>query len=169
VVVARRLLALSAEHLDERKPAAPIIIRGSEGMAVQYAQCCHPIPGDPIIGLINKGQGMLIHTHDCPLIAKTRADPDKVFDVEWAPETKKLFNVGIRIVVLDKRGVLAKVAAEIAAADSNIDNVAVTPDSGDQYATMNFTLQVFNRLHLAKVLRALRGIPEVIRITRIKS
>jgi GTP pyrophosphokinase len=169
VVVARRLLALSAAHLDERKPAAPIIIRGSEGMAVQFAQCCHPIPGDPIIGLINKGQGMLIHTHDCPLIAKTRADPDKVFDVEWAPETKKLFNVGIRIVVVDKRGVLAKVAAEIAAADSNIDNVAVAPDSGDQYATMNFTLQVFNRLHLAKVLRALRGIPEVIRITRIKN
>jgi GTP diphosphokinase / guanosine-3',5'-bis(diphosphate) 3'-diphosphatase len=169
VVVARRLLALSEAHLVERKPAAPIVIRGTEGMAVQFAQCCHPIPGDPIIGIINKGQGMLIHTHDCPLIAKTRSDPDKVFDVEWAPETKKLFNVSIHIVVKNVRGVLAKVAAEIAEADSNIDNVAVAPDSGDQYATMNFTLQVANRLHLAKILRALRSIPEVIRITRIKS
>jgi GTP pyrophosphokinase len=169
VVVARRLLALSDTHLEDQKPAAPIVIRGSEGMAVQFAQCCHPIPGDPIIGLINKGQGMMIHTHDCPLIGKTRADPDKVFDVEWAPETKKLFNVSIHIVVLNKRGVLARVAAEIADADSNIDNVAVTPDSGDQYATMDFTLQVSNRLHLAKVLRALRSIPEVIRITRVKN
>jgi GTP pyrophosphokinase len=170
VVVARRLLALSEKHLVEQKPAsAPIIIRGSEGMAVQFAQCCHPIPGDPIIGLINKGQGMLIHTHDCPVIAKTRSDPDKVFDVEWAPETKKLFNVNVRIVVINQRGVLAKVAADIADADSNIDNVAVAPDSGDQYATMNFTLQVSNRLHLAKILRKLRGIPEVIRITRINS
>jgi len=160
---------LSDTHLEEHKPAAPIVIRGSEGMAVQFAQCCHPIPGDPIIGLINKGQGMLIHTHDCPLIAKTRADPDKVFDVEWAPETKKLFNVSIHIVVMNQRGVLAKVAAEIANADSNIDNVAVTPDSGDQYATMDFTLQVSNRLHLARVLRALRGIPDVIRITRVKN
>ncbi len=169
VVVARRLLALGETHLVEHKPAAPIIIRGTEGMAVQFAQCCHPIPGDPIIGLINKGQGMLIHTHDCPLIAKTRSDPDKVFDVEWAPETKKLFNVNVRIVVINQRGVLAKVAAEIAGSDSNIDNVAVAPDSGDQYATMNFTLQVSNRLHLAKILRALRSIPEVIRITRVKT
>ena len=169
VVVARRLLALSESHLVEHKPSAPIIIRGSEGMAVQFAQCCHPIPGDPIIGLINKGQGMMIHTHDCPVIAKTRSDPNKVFDVEWAPETKKLFNVNIRIVVKNVRGVLAKVAAEIAESHSNIDNVAVAPDSGDQYATMNFTLQVANRVHLAKILRSLRGIPEVVRINRINS
>ncbi len=169
VVVARRLLALSETHLVDQKPKAPIIIRGSEGMAVQFAQCCHPIPGDPIIGLINKGQGMLVHTHDCPVIVKTRSDPDKVFDVEWAPETKKLFNVNIRIVVKNVRGVLAKVAAEIADSNSNIDNVAVAPDSGDQYATMNFTLQVANRVHLAKILRALRGIPEVVRINRINS
>jgi GTP pyrophosphokinase len=169
VVVARRLLALSETHLVDQKPKAPIIIRGSEGMAVQFAQCCHPIPGDPIIGLINKGQGMLVHTHDCPVIVKTRSDPDKVFDVEWAPETKKLFNVNIRIVVKNVRGVLAKVAAEIADSNSNIDNVAVAPDSGDQYATMNFTLQVANRVHLAKILRALRGIPEVVRINRINA
>ena len=169
VVVARRLLAVGDPHTDEHKSSAPIIIRGSEGMAVQFAQCCHPIPGDPIIGLINKGQGMLIHTHDCPVIAKTRSDPDKVFDVEWAPETKKLFDVNIRIVVINQRGVLAKVAAEIAASDANIDNVAVAPDSGDQYATMHFTLQVSNRLHLAKILRKLRSIPEVVRIARVNS
>ena len=169
VVVARRLLAVGDPHTDEHKSSAPIIIRGSEGMAVQFAQCCHPIPGDPIIGLINKGQGMLIHTHDCTVIAKTRSDPDKVFDVEWAPETKKLFDVNIRIVVINQRGVLAKVAAEIAASDSNIDNVAVAPDSGDQYATMHFTLQVSNRLHLAKILRKLRSIPEVVRIARVNS
>ena len=169
VVVARRLLAVGDPHTDEHKSSAPIIIRGSEGMAVQFAQCCHPIPGDPIIGLINKGQGMLIHTHDCPVIAKTRSDPDKVFDVEWAPETKKLFDVNIRIVVINQRGVLAKVAAEIAASDSNIDNVAVAPDSGDQYATMHFTLQVSNRLNLAKILRKLRSIPEVVRIARVNS
>ena len=62
------------------------MIRGSEGMAVQFAQCCKPIPGDPIIGLISKGQGMVIHTHDCSVIVKTRADPGKVIDVEWAPD-----------------------------------------------------------------------------------
>ena len=145
------------------------MIRGSEGMAVQFAQCCTPIPGDPIIGLINKGQGMIIHTHDCPSIAKTRADPDKVFDVEWASETKKLFNVSIRLVALNQRGVLAKVAAKIAEANSNIGNVAIAPEEGDRYATMHFTLQIANRLHLAQIMRALRRIPEVIRIARARS
>ena len=168
-VVARRLLSRGESTAEERKSAGPVLIRGSEGMAVQFAQCCMPIPGDPIIGLINKGQGMVIHTHDCPAIAKTRADPDKVFDVDWAPETKKLFNVSIKLVAMNQRGVLAKVAAEIAEADSNIDNVAVDPQEGDQYATLQFTLQVANRLHLAQIMRALRRLPEVIRITRVKT
>ena len=167
VVVARHLLALGEG--GDHKTAGPVMIRGSEGMAVQFAQCCTPIPGDPIIGLINKGQGMLIHTHDCPVIAKTRADPDKVFDVEWAPETKKFFNVSIKLVAMDQRGVLAKIAAKIADNDSNIGNVAVDPEEGDQYATMRFTLQVANRLHLAQIMRALRRIPEVIRITRVRN
>ncbi len=169
VVVARRLLSLGDTPGEERKAGAPIVIRGSEGMAVQFAQCCMPIPGDPIIGLINKGQGMIIHTHDCPVTAKTRVDTGKVFDVEWAPETKKLFDVGIKLVVMNQRGVLAKVAAEIAGADSNIDNVAVDPEEGDRYATMRFTLQVSNRLHLARIMRALHRIPEVIRITRVRN
>ena len=130
---------------------------------MQFAQCCKPIPGDPIIGLISKGQGMIVHTHDCPVIAKTRADPGKVIDVEWAPETKKLFNVSIKLVVMNQRGVLAKVAAKIAEANSNIGNVAIAPEEGDQYAIMQFTLQVSNRLHLAQIMRALRRIPEVMR------
>ena len=167
--MAHRLLSLGEAPGEERKAGAPVVIRGSEGMAVQFAQCCKPIPGDPIIGLINKGQGMVIHAHDCPVIAKTRADPGKVIDVEWAPETKKLFNVGIKLVAMNQRGVLAKVAAKIAEANSNIDNVAVDPEQDDQYATMRFTLQVSNRLHLAQIMRALRRIPEVIRITRARS
>ena len=171
-IVARKLLpstpSAKAPH-GETRPPGSIVIRGSEGMAVQFAQCCHPIPGDPIIGLLNKGQGMLIHTHDCPAIAKTRSDPDKVFDVEWAPETKKLFNVNIRIVVKNERGVLAKVAASIADEESNIQNVTVDPQDGGRYATMNFTLQVADRNHLARIMIELRRIPEVARITRLRA
>ena len=92
-----------------------------------------------------------------------------MFDVEWASETKKLFNVSIKLVALNERGVLAKVAAEIAEADSNIDNVVIDPEEGDQYAVMHFTLQVTNRLHLAQIMRSLRRIPQVIRITRSRS
>jgi guanosine-3',5'-bis(diphosphate) 3'-pyrophosphohydrolase len=135
---------------------------------VQFARCCKPIPGDPIIGLISKGQGMVIHTHDCPAISRARADPERQLDVSWDPETRKLFEVSIKLVVANQRGVLARVAAEIAEAGSNIQNVAVAPDDGGTYTDMHFTLQVSNRLHLARIMRGLRRIPEVVRITRVK-
>ncbi len=167
-VVARRLLAGGEPGPHETHAPGSVIIRGSEGMAVQFAQCCRPIPGDPIIGVISKGQGMVIHTHDCPVIAKTRHDPDRVLDVAWDPETRKLFEVNIKTVVANQRGVLAKVAAEIAEAGSNIQNVAVDPEDGSNYTNMFFTIQVSNRLHLARIMRSLRRIPEVVRISRIQ-
>jgi GTP pyrophosphokinase len=167
-VVARQLLSLSVAGSHEARQPGSVIIRGSEGMAVQFAHCCRPIPGDPIIGVISKGQGMVIHTHDCPVIARARHDPDRVLDVAWDPETSKPFDVTIQLVVANQRGVLAKVAAEIAEAKSNIQNVAVDPEDGNDYTNMLFTLQVENRMHLAQIERGLRRIPEVIRITRVK-
>jgi GTP diphosphokinase / guanosine-3',5'-bis(diphosphate) 3'-diphosphatase len=168
-VIARQLL--SAGHLQPQERAIPgtVVIRGSEGMAVQFAKCCKPIPGDPIIGMISKGQGMVIHTHDCPVFSRTRPDPDRMLDVQWDPETRKAFEVSIKLVVANQRGVLAKVAAEISGAGSNIQNVAVDPEDGGTYTGMHFTLQVSNRMHLARIMRALRRIPEVIRISRVKA
>jgi GTP pyrophosphokinase len=167
-VVARRLLSRGEPGPNEAPSRGSVIIHGSEGMAVQFAQCCRPIPGDPIIGIISKGQGMVIHTHDCSVITKARHDPDRVLDVAWDPGTRKLFEVSIKLVAANQRGVLAKVAAEIAEAGSNIQNVAVDPEDGSSYTNMFFTLQVSNRLHLARIMRALRRIPEVVRISRVK-
>ena len=167
-VVARRLLSRGEPGPNETPTGGSVIIHGSEGMAVQFAQCCRPIPGDPIIGIISKGQGMVIHTHDCSVAAKARHDPDRVLDVAWDPETRKLFEVSIKLIVANQRGVLAKVAAEIAEAGSNIQNVAVDPEDGSSYTNMFFTLQVSNRLHLARIMRGLRRIPEVVRIARVK-
>jgi GTP pyrophosphokinase len=167
-IVARKLLSLSDQHAAEGKlPAGSIVIRGSEGMAVQFAKCCNPIPGDPITGFMKKGQGLVVHTHDCPTAAKSRTDPEKWLDVEWAPEIDKMFDVGIRVTVANQRGVLAKVASAIAEGGSNIDNVSMDEERG-LYTTMHFTLQVANRLHLARVLRSLRRIPDVARIARVK-
>ena len=166
-VIARQLLSLGSSAPQSAVPGT-VVIRGSEGMAVQFARCCKPIPGDPIIGMISKGQGMIIHTHDCPVIGKSRPDPERLLDVQWDPETRKSFEVSIKLVVANQRGVLAKVAAEISSAGSNIQNVAVDPDDGGTYTTMHFTLQVANRLHLAQIMRGLRGVPEVIRISRVK-
>ena len=113
----------------------------------------------------NKGQGLVIHTHDCPSARRSRSDSDKWIDVEWSQSLEKSFEVRLRVSVLDQRGVLAKVAAAIAEAGSDIANISVEND-GSLYATNQFTLQVSNRQHLARVMRALRRVPEVVRIAR---
>jgi GTP diphosphokinase / guanosine-3',5'-bis(diphosphate) 3'-diphosphatase len=169
IVIARQLLSIAEPRgAKVEKLPGSLIIRGSEGMALQFAKCCLPIPGDPIIGFLKKGHGLVIHTHDCPVARKTRGDPEKWLDVEWAPDTKKLFAVNIKMVASNQRGVLAKIAAAIAETESNIDNVSLEPGDSSAYTTIHFTLQVHNRLHLAQIMRTLRRVPEVIRIWRLK-
>ena len=173
LMVAHQLLAsgqgaLVADKSKTSKPLDTITIRGSEGMAVQFAQCCRPIPGDPILGFINKDKGLVIHTHDCPAIGKFKLDPDKWLDVDWDTDNKRLFKVNLRIVVVDAPGMLAKIATSIAEADSNIDSVMIEEPDGSQYSNVSFTVQVRNRVHLADLIRNLRKIPDVARISRVK-
>ncbi len=165
-VVARRLLA--REDLAPDSPSnMTLAIHGTEGMAIQLARCCQPIPGDPIIGSIKKGSGLIIHTHDCPTIRKSRStEPQKWIDVEWEPEEGKLFDMRIKVEVKNTRGVLAQVAAAIADAGSNIEHVAMDSDPERLFTLLHFTIQVAHRNHLAAVMRGLRHIPEVTRIAR---
>ncbi|MFN0039810.1 MAG: RelA/SpoT family protein [Burkholderiales bacterium] len=169
IVVARQLLSIAEpKGAHPEKLPGSLVIRGSEGMALQFAKCCRPIPGDPIIGFLRKGHGLVIHTHDCTVARKTRHDPEKWLDVEWAPDTKKLFSVNIKMVATNERGVLAKIAATIAETESNIDHVSMEPGDSTAYTVIHFTLQVHNRLHLAQILRSLRHRSEVLRIWRLK-
>jgi GTP diphosphokinase / guanosine-3',5'-bis(diphosphate) 3'-diphosphatase len=186
VMVAHQLLAMMGEVQEaqpegainkflgkifgktSKKPLDTITILGSEGMAVQYAQCCRPIPGDPILGFINKDKGLVIHTHDCPAIRKFRLDPDKWLDVEWEPDSDRLYKTNLNLTVANQPGMLAKIAAGIADAGSNIDNVSVEEEDGSAYANLYFTVQVKNRIHLAELMRGLRKIPDVVRINRTK-
>jgi GTP pyrophosphokinase len=173
VMVAHQLVAMTDDHVEKhtKLPAMSldtITIRGTEGMAVQFAQCCRPIPGDPILGFINKDKGLVIHTHDCPSVRKFRLDPDKWLDVEWEPESQRLFKTNLNLTVANQPGMLAKIAAGIADAGSNIDNVSVEEADGSAYANLYFTVQVKNRIHLADLMRGLRKIPDVVRINRTK-
>ena len=172
VIVARRLsqaqdMETGRPDVIKPKPAGAILIRGSEGIAVQLAKCCRPIPGDPIIGVIRKGQGLEVHVHDCPSIQRVRGERGRWVDVEWEPAHDRLFDVAIRVMTQNGRGVLARVASAIAEENSNIQNVGMDADQ-IPYSTLNFTLQVADRIHLAKVLRAVRRVPEVVRIIRAK-
>jgi (p)ppGpp synthase/HD superfamily hydrolase len=152
--------------VPEIRPNA-ILIRGTEGVAVQLAKCCRPIPGDPVIGLIRKGQGLVVHTHDCASLAKQRGERNDWVDVEWDPEARGNFEIGLRVVAANQRGVLAKIAAAMADEDSNIANISMDDDRGET-TSLYFTLQVANRDHLARIMRRVRRIPEVTRINRTK-
>jgi guanosine-3',5'-bis(diphosphate) 3'-pyrophosphohydrolase len=172
VIVARRVaqaqdLESGRPNVIKPKPAGAILIRGSEGIAVQLAHCCQPIPGDPIIGTIRKGQGLEVHLHDCPAIVKLRGDRGRWVDVEWESGEDRLFDVTIRVLTKNTRGVLAKVASAISEEDCNIQNVSMDSEQGI-YTAINLVLQVFDRLHLARVMRGVRRVPEVLRIGRLK-
>jgi len=164
MVVARQLACIGETLPNEAAASTAITIQGTEGMAVQFAKCCRPIPGDPIIGVLKSGQGLMVHTRDCPVLQKGRSSGEQWLDVVWGKDIHRPFDVGIKLLVANRRGVLAKVAAAIAEAESNIENVSFTNEG--ECTALHFTLEVNNRLHLANIMRSLRKIPEVIRIIR---
>lgn len=165
MVVARQLVGLNDAPPSEAIASTVITILGTEGMAVQFATCCRPIPGDPIIGVIKSGQGLIVHTHDCAILRK--AKNGQWLDVDWDKNITRNFAVNLKLLVANQRGVLAKIAAAISEADSNIENVSFANEG--EYTALNFTLEVSNRQHLAGIMRSMRIIPEVIRIYRVQS
>ncbi|MDE2389359.1 MAG: bifunctional (p)ppGpp synthetase/guanosine-3',5'-bis(diphosphate) 3'-pyrophosphohydrolase [Betaproteobacteria bacterium] len=164
-VVAKRL-ASPMESISPEQKAGPITILGTEGITVQFAKCCRPIPGDAIIGVIKKDSGLTIHTHDCTNVTSNQKNPENYLDVTWGKETTRTFEASIKVTTLNKQGVLARVAAVIAKAESNIDDIAM--QSEDDFMHMRFILQVNNRHHLAQVMRSLRHLREVAKISRVK-
>ena len=144
---------------------APLAIKGTEGLVVSYGKCCRPIPGDPIRGYVSAGRGVVIHVDGCPSTAEFAKQPDKWLDVEWQPAGDARFPVDIRIEVVDQRGELATLAAAIADMDCNIANVLLHNRDGI-HAVDDFTIEVRDRVHLARIMKRLRTLKSVRRITR---
>lgn len=166
--VAVTLLDLDPANVIPAADGAPVMINGADGMAVLISPCCQPIPGDPIVGLLDSQRGLVVHTHDCLKIRRQLGHAtQKWVDVEWAPEVESQFDVRVRVEIRNQRGVLAKISSAIAEADSNIVHISMD-DAGGMYTTLFFTLQVRDRKHLAAVMRNVRHIPEVSRISRMR-
>jgi guanosine-3',5'-bis(diphosphate) 3'-pyrophosphohydrolase len=163
-LVARRLLPADVDATGEGPPG-PLAIAGTEGMVVSYARCCFPIPNDPILANLSSGRGVVIHREACGNLASFRKQPDKWITVTWQAATDRLFHVEIKIEVTNRMGVLARVAAAIAGTQTNIDRVSVVERDSDT-STLIFELLVNDRRHLARVIRAVRGMPEVLKVTR---
>ena len=175
-VVARRfaplhpLIATTAAELDvlSAARAAPILIQGNEGQSVVLSPCCGPLPGDNIVAGIRVGTGLAVHTANCPVSIRARQrEPERWINVAWDTNTARHFPARIDVTALNERGVLGKIAGEIAQADSNIMNVNMNDDTSESFL-LSLTVQVDDRNHLARVYRAIRHVPQVRRIVRSK-
>jgi GTP pyrophosphokinase len=154
------------EHVHHRQA---IMIDGAEGQSVLFPSCCHPIPGDTILGYLGKGEGLQIHTDVCHQALRLQhRDPEHWIDVVWADDIKRSFDVAIRVDVKNAKGVLAKIAGTLTSADANIAHVAMEDRFTEVGAvSIHFMIQVESRYHLAKVMRRLRQNADILRITRV--
>jgi len=167
MVVARALLQGEEDTGDEAARPKPLAIKGTEGAVVTLAKCCRPIPGDPILGFVTSGRGIVIHTEDCKNVAEYRNRPEKWIDVEWESDLDGEFPIDIKLLVINQRGVLAKVAATLSDMEANIENVSIEERDG-MHSSLSFTVMVRNRRHLARIMRSLRSLEMVQRIQRLK-
>ncbi len=155
--------------LDERLGSgAPLIIKGTEGMVVNLARCCRPIPGDAIIGFFNPGKGFVVHRSECKNALEFQKKQLTWVLAEWDNQTDGEFPVELRVVLWDQPGTLAKVASAIAEEGANIENFQITQQDSHT-STDLITLTVKDRVHLARIIRRLRKLPVVLRIQRTKA
>jgi len=166
-----RLAPLTARFLiglnnDDAPPeAASLVIAGTEGVVVGYANCCRPIPGDDVMGYLSSGRGVVIHRNSCGNLINFRKQPEKWISVSWEEDIDRDFSSQIHVEALNKTGLLAEVAAMIADSDSNIEQVAVI-DRHEDGTILTFLLQVKDRIHLARIMRNIKRMPNVLRVSR---
>ncbi|MFC2991815.1 RelA/SpoT family protein [Halomonas tibetensis] len=169
-LVGRRLLELqhgeSPSDKGESRAHGPILISGAEGMVIKFARCCHPLPGDPVIGHLSVGKGIVVHRAECRNLGELRNDPDKLFALEWSDDIAEDFPVALRLEVESRRGLVAELAGLVTDAEANIERIGIE-ERDARLVTVNLTLSVRNRIHLARIIKRLRNLPHVERITRL--
>src|SRR6202453_4859865 len=162
-----RLAPLVARHLqpagdgEASLSSGPLMIAGTEGLLVNYARCCFPIPNDPIMAYLSAGRGVMIHRQNCGNLAEHRKQPDKWLSVAWEPEATRgrLFSSEIQLDINNRVGVLAAVASSIAGTETNIDQVSLEERDVNS-SSLRFQLQVRDRRHLAQVIKTIRRMPD---------
>lgn len=169
LIVAKQIAKLKHEPAKPTfvndTPATPLAIKGTEGIVVTFAKCCRPIPGDPIGGYVEKGHGLIVHNEQCPSLENYRQNPDKYVSLRWEDKVFGDFPVDLRVEILNQRGSLARLALTISDAESNIENINAE-EFDDRYFSVNLTITVRDRIHLARTLRKIRHAKNVTRVVR---
>ena len=177
-VVGRRLLASEGAIDPESKKTTaaepgsttekPLAIRGTEGLVVSFARCCNPIPGDPIVGYLSSGKGMVIHQENCSNLAENRHSNEKTLHLTWDKDVSGEFTVELKVELENERGIIAQLAAGITMADASIDKISVDERDG-RVSVVQLVVRVRDRLHLSKLIKRIRTLTGVMRITRLKN
>ena len=156
-----------ASGQDESASQGVVTLDGSEGLSVQYAACCKPIPGDRIVGYLGRGEGLVVHAEECPTGKRLLLrDSERFLEVEWADETVRSFETLVVVTVTNGKGVLARVASAIASAEADITHVDMGDEPAQTATDIRFTIAVRDRVHLADVLRSLKRTPSVLKAQR---
>ncbi|SDM90928.1 RelA/SpoT family protein [Vreelandella arcis] len=168
-VVARRLVDVADGHpndlVNEGTNSKAVVISGSEGMVINFARCCHPLPGDTVVGHLSVGKGLVVHRAECKNLTD-KDDPDKVFALQWSDQIDEDFPVALRIEIESRRGLVAELAGLVTDADANIERIGIE-ERDARLATVNLTLSVKGRVHLARIMKRIRNLPNVGKITRM--
>jgi len=146
--------------------SSPVAIAGTESLIISYARCCHPIPGDAVMGYLSSGRGIVVHRSVCGNLSEFRKQPEKWITVNWEKSIDREFSAEIVVEISNKPGVLAEVAASIADTGSNIEEVSLDERQEEDYVDLEFLILVRDRVHLANVIRSIRSMPAVKKITR---
>ncbi|MDX1519724.1 MAG: bifunctional (p)ppGpp synthetase/guanosine-3',5'-bis(diphosphate) 3'-pyrophosphohydrolase, partial [Gammaproteobacteria bacterium] len=168
-LIARKLISGSNNGKARKTPSGsnthPLAIKGTEGMVITFPKCCHPLPGDPILGVVTSGRGIVVHNQTCKNVAEFQHQQDKWIEVEWSENISGEFQCGLAMDVTNQRGMLATIATAISSVEANILSVDIK-DKDDRYTRLSFLIEVRDRRHLADVMRRIRGIKHVSHITR---
>ncbi len=168
-LTARQLLNGPRTEPEQAEPLAQhsMVINGTEGFLVNFAKCCYPIPGDPIIGLLSSEKGVVVHTDTCHNSIEMRSKPEKVVPLSWADDTENDFTVELKVELSKQRGIIAVLATRVNGADASIEKISVEEDTS-KITTVHLLIGVRSRVHLANIMRRIRHIPATLRVTRVR-
>jgi guanosine-3',5'-bis(diphosphate) 3'-pyrophosphohydrolase len=153
---------------DHKNPNLPVVIDSSQGLVLQYGRCCHPIPGDPILGHMTPGKGLVIHLESCRNLKEIRSNPEKCMSLLWSPVVKGEFAVELKAEVTPERGFIAALASRMTEEDATIEHISV--NEKDAFTSIvDVVLTVKDRVHLADIMRRARSLKSVRRIYRVKN
>ncbi|WP_299257571.1 RelA/SpoT family protein [uncultured Kushneria sp.] len=168
--VARRLVDSEPEriqaHSDNQQGA--MAISGARNMVISFARCCYPLPGDTIVGNLSAGRGIVVHRSECGNLEDCREDPEKCFPLQWSETVEDDFPVGLRLEIETRRGLVAELASLINDAEANIERINIE-ERDERLSIVHLTLAVRNRVHLARIIKRIRNLAYVGRVSRTGS